>query len=154
MKKILFLSLISLSMIACEGKRYVLKDNDPKMVFLESHYPQMKITRQELAREVEVCKANLAKLDTLYGTFEQKSSKDFVYEKVKILTQDRSILVNQLNKVDAEIEKSMAVETFNSIDQGGLKLTQLNSLMEETTTLIFKSRNLNKTQHQAYNTSQ
>jgi hypothetical protein len=150
MKTVIFLVAISLCIISCGGKRYVLRDSDPMIAFLEAHHPSMKLKRQELAKEIETCKSHLAKLDSLYGDLEQKPAKDFIYERIKSLTVQRAALVNQLAKVDAEVEKSMALEFVNSLEGGGLREASLNPLLEETTFMINQFHQFNQRATEAY----
>lgn len=90
-----------------------------KEKFLTEFNPQLKLVREQLLSEMATMDANITALKKLRSGFSEKDSKQFVTEKINHADAQRQKLKEQLGRLEAEVEKGLALRELNKLDGGG-----------------------------------
>lgn len=130
---------------------YRLDDDDPKNIFLERNFPKVKTARDDIAFQIDNTNVNIGNLIKLKRTFKQEESKKVVQHKINQLSAQRDALKTYLNKIDVELEKGMAMQAINDIDGGGLRIIDLNLIIEDADIYIRQARDTNDRISREYN---
>ena len=109
----------------------ITKTNEAKNVYMEQTLPQIKKVREQIVFQMKTCDENVVKLHNLKGTFEHQESREFVQSKITQIEKQKQAMREHLVKIDAQVEKGMALQLFNSIDGGGLHNEELDKITQE-----------------------
>lgn len=151
-RNIIILGLISLTFAACEPSRD-MPNNDARIVYLESNYPQLKNLRDQLVFQIKTSKKNVDQLNTLKSSFTQDASKEMVEKKISVIKQQQEQLINQLKRIDTEAERGIALKEFNTIDGGGERKSEIAALTNEAQQRVASATSLNNNIDVMYNGS-
>lgn len=151
-RNIIILGLISLTFAACEPSHDV-PNNDARIVYLESNYPQLKNLRDQLVFQIKASKKNVDQLNTLKSSFTQDASRSMVDKKILAIKQQQEQLIEQLKRIDTEAERGIALREFNTIDGGGERKDEIAALTNESQQRVASATSLNNNIDVMYNGS-
>lgn len=135
---------------ACEHS-HDLPSNDVRVQHLEQNYPQLKNLRDQIVFQEKTCRQNVDHLMGVRRSFSQEASRNLVDNKIKAVRQQQQQLIAQLNRIDAEVERGIALKEFNTIDGGGERKTEIEALTQESAQRIATAARLNGDVDVAYN---
>jgi hypothetical protein len=117
-----------LSLLGC-GKDKVLVV--AKESFLQETSPQLKVMRERLLGELSSCEDGIKELKKLVKGFNQQTAIAAVEAKIKSLELRSDALKKQLNRIDEEVERGVALRRINQIDGGGVVNQDLSGVMKD-----------------------
>jgi hypothetical protein len=136
------LLVISLAFVACDNTG-PLDKKDPKAIYLDTNLPGLKVVRDQLAGEYITCKKNIKRLQTVASSFKHTESKFRLQVKVDSLKMLQDQLKAQLDKIDTEVEHGIALKEINNVDGGGLRHSDINKLMIQSSACLKSARAAN-----------
>jgi hypothetical protein len=98
-----------------------LKDGDIRVEHLESNFPTLKNVRDDLLHQYQVVGENLKKMNVLWDQMGSNSSKEMVTQKIQSLLVEQRRLKQQIQTLDAEVERGVVLKSFDNIEAGGIK---------------------------------
>lgn len=148
-----FIGLMSavVLMTACE-RSPTLPENDARMQFLLQHQPQLKNLREEVAAQVFICNKNISSLKSLKRSFSQDESKLVVDSKINAIREQKQLLWQQLNRIDSEAEKGIAITTFNTIEGGNTRSKAIDSIVSDAKRQVETTKRVNNFLNTNYET--
>lgn len=111
-----------------------------KEKFLTEFNPQLKLVREQLLSEIAIMDANIARLKKLRSGFSEKDSKQFVTEKINDADAQRQKLKEQLSRLEAEVEKGLALRELNKLDGGGKVAEEAEQLLADANKSLREAR--------------
>jgi len=107
-----------------------------KASFMKEFNPQLKSLHDKLQAELDSCEANLKNLKGLARSFNQPNAKAAVEGKIRIFEGKAESLRGQLNRIEEEAEKGVALRTFNQIDGGGMVDQDMSQLLKDSQSVL------------------
>jgi cell division protein FtsB len=98
-----------------------LKEGDIRMEHLESNFPTLKNVRDNLLHQYQVVNEDLKKMSALWHQMESSSSKEMITQKIQSLSAEQRKLKQQIQTLDAEVERGVVLKSFDNIEAGGIK---------------------------------
>lgn len=141
---------MSLLMTACEPS-HDLPSNDARVQHLEKNYPQLKNLRDQIVFQIKTGKTSIAHLEQVRRSFGQESSRKLVDAKIQAIQQQQQQLIVQLNRIDAETERGIALQEFNVIDGGGERRQEIQDLTQESMQRLATAARINGDVDVTYN---
>jgi hypothetical protein len=115
-----------------------------KASFMKEFNPQLKSLHDKLQAELDSCEANLKNLKGLARSFNQPNAKAAVEGKIRIFEGKAESLRGQLNRIEEEAEKGVALRTFNQIDGGGMVDQDMSELLKDSQSVLSDAVNSRK----------
>lgn len=91
-----------------------------KNKFLSEFNPALKVLRDQLVAEISTLDGHVQRLENIRSSFSQEGSRAFVTQRIETLQVQRQNLKQQLDRIDVEAEKGVALREFNKMDGGGI----------------------------------
>lgn len=99
----------------------IFKENDIRLEHFNSNFPTIKNVRDSLVSQYQTVGDGLKKLYALYDQVDNPSSKKMITTKIQSLLVEQREIKQQIAVLDAEIERSIVLKSFDHIESGGLK---------------------------------
>jgi hypothetical protein len=115
-----------------------------KASFMKEFNPQLKSLHDKLQAELDSCEANLKNLKGLARSFNQPNAKAAVEGKIRVFEGKAESLRGQLNRIEEEAEKGVALRTFNQIDGGGMVDQDMSELLKDSQSVLSDAVNSRK----------
>lgn len=131
-----------------------LPSNDVRIRYLEMNLPQLKNLRDQIAFQIKTCKSNIDHLGDVRGSFNQEASIKMVDVKIQAIRQQQLQLNQQLQRIDTEAERGIALKEFNTIDGGGERRKEIDALTAESQQRVAMAIKMNETIDGMYNGQQ
>lgn len=149
MKTLAAIICTSVFLVGCE-RSPIIKSSDPKHSYMEQNLPQVKNVREQVAFQIVQCNVNISNLNRLWRQFTQPDSRKVVEEKLKQVEAQKQCLWEQLDRIDAEVEKGIALQSFNKIDGGGTREEFFNEMVKNAYRSVNSARAVNGRVTQLY----
>lgn len=107
-----------------------------KASFLKEFNPQLKSVYDKLQAELNSCEANIANLKGMARSFNQPGAKAAVESKIQLFEGKAGSIRRQLNQIEEEAEKGVALRTFNQIDGGGMVDQDVSELLKNSQAVL------------------
>lgn len=107
-----------------------------KASFLKEFNPQLKSVYDKLQAELNSCEANIANLKGMARSFNQSGAKAAVESKIQLFEGKAESIRRQLNQIEEEAEKGVALRTFNQIDGGGMVDQDVSELLKNSQSVL------------------
>ena len=107
-----------------------------KASFLEEFSPQLKTVHDKLLGELNSCEANIKNLKGMARSFNQPGAKAAVENKIQLFEGKAESIRRQLNQIEEEAEKGVALRTFNQIDGGGMVDQDVSELLKNSQSVL------------------
>lgn len=107
-----------------------------KASFLKEFSPQLKTVHDKLRAELNSCEANIKNLKGMARSFNQPGAKAAVEGKIQLFEGKAQSLRSQLNRIEEEAEKGVALRTFNQIDGGGMVDQDVSELLKDSQAVL------------------
>ena len=107
-----------------------------KASFLKEVNPQLKSVYDKLQAELSSCEASIANLRGMARSFNQQGAKAAVESKIRMFEGKAESLRSQLNRIEEEAEKGVALRTFNQIDGGGMVDQDIAELLKDSQAVL------------------
>ena len=104
-----------------QNETLVFKDNDIRLEHFNSTFPTIKNVRDNLVAQHCAAGDGLKKLYALYDQVDKPSSKKMITSKIQSLLVEQREIKQQIAVLDAEVERSIVLKSFDHIESGGLK---------------------------------
>lgn len=111
-----------------------------KEKFLTEFNPQLKLVREELSSEISTLDANISRLKRLRFGFKQSESKQFLTDKIDSVDAQRQKLREHLGRIEAEVEKGLALREINKLEGGGKVSEETAQLLGSATKSLREAR--------------
>lgn len=112
------------------------KASAEKASFLEEFNPQLKSVHDKLQAELSSCESNIKNLKGMARSFNQPGAKAAVEGKIQLFEGKAQSLRSQLNRIEEEAEKGVALRTFNQIDGGGMVDQDVSELLKDSQAVL------------------
>jgi hypothetical protein len=109
--------------------------------------PMVKVTRDGVVHQIKVTEENIDKLYATKKQFTQESSKNMLMTRINALFEQKKSLKEVLNQIDVEVERGIALQTFNQIDGGNTRKQTINTLNRQAQERIASAQLLNNNIH-------
>ena len=106
-----------------------------KEAFL-SQNPTLKVVLSRLQNENGIHESNIAELKKIRRSFSQESSKMMIEQKIADYTGSVARLQAQINRIDEEVERGVALQKFNQMDGGGLASADISNLIRQSSAVL------------------
>lgn len=144
--RILWMLLVCSLMAACH-ENYNYKEDGPHQKFVDAYMPMVKVTRDGVVHQIEVTHENIRKLYITKKQFTQESSKNMLMDRINALMEQKKSLKEILDQIDVEVERGIALQTFNQIDGGNTRKQTINMLNRQAQERIASAQQLNNNIH-------
>jgi hypothetical protein len=133
-------------MTAC-SEDYSYKVDGPHQRFVDAYMPMVKVTRDGVVHQIKVTNENIDKLYATKKQFTQVSSKNMLMTRINALFEQKKSLKEVLDQIDAEVERGIALQTFNQIDGGNTRKQTINMLNRQALERVAAAQLLNNNIH-------
>jgi hypothetical protein len=106
-----------------------------KAAFLAQN-PKLDVILAQLRNEHNVQEANISELKKIRRSFAQEGSKMMVEQKIADYTASIQGLKAQINRIEEEVERGVALQTFNQMDGGGLAASDMQTLIQQSMSVL------------------
>ena len=145
MRSLLMMAVCGM-MIACTPD-YNYEEGGPHQKFVEAYMPHVKVTRDGVVHQIKVTDENIDKLYDTKKKFTQESTKNMLMNRINALYAQKKSLRDVLNQIDVEVERGIALQTFNQIDGGNTRKQTINQLTAQAQERIASAQRLNNNIH-------
>ena len=139
--------LLGCSLMAACQKNYNYKEDSLQQKFVETYMPMVKVTRDGVVHQIQVTHENIRKLYITKKQFTQESSKNMLMTRINALMEQEKSLKEVLDQIDVEVERGIALQTFNQIDGGNTRNQTINMLNRQAQERIASAQMLNNNIH-------
>ena len=144
--RILSMLLVCGLMTAC-NENYSYKEDGPHQKFVDAYMPMVKVTRDGVVHQIKVTDENIDKLYATKKQFTQESTKNMLMNRINALFAQKKSLKEVLDKIDVEVERGIALHTFNQIEGGNTRKQTISNLNAQAQERIASAQLLNNNIH-------
>jgi hypothetical protein len=144
--RIVSMLLVCGLMTAC-NEDYSYKQDGPHQKFVDAYMPMVKVTRDGVVHQIHVTNENIDKLYATKKQFTQESSKNMLMTRINALFEQKKSLKEVLDKIDVEVERGIALQTFNQIDGGNTRKQTISMLNRQAQERVAAAQLLNNNIH-------
>jgi hypothetical protein len=144
--RIVLMMVVCGLLTAC-SEDYSYKQDGPHQKFVDAYMPMIKVTRDGVVHQMHVTNENIDKLYATKKQFTQESSKNMLMTRINALFAQKKSLKEVLDRIDAEVERGIALQTFNQIDGGNTRNQTINMLNRQAQERVAAAQLLNNNIH-------
>jgi hypothetical protein len=143
---ILMMLLVCGLMTAC-NENYSYKEDGPHQKFVDAYMPMVKVTREGVVHQIRVTNDNIDKLYATKKQFTQESTKNMLMTRINALFEQKKSLKEVLDRIDEEVERGIALHTFNQIEGGNTRKQTISHLTRQAQERVAAAQLLNNNIH-------
>lgn len=141
------LMMVAGGLVTACSPSYNYEEGGPHQKFVEAYMPHVKVTRDGVVHQIKVTDDNIDKLYDTKKKFTQESTKNMLMNRINALFAQKKSLKEVLDRIDVEVERGIALQTFNQIDGGNTRNQTINQLTAQAQERIVSAQMLNNNIH-------